>query len=919
MIFEQLSLIGFKSFANKTTIHFSKNTTAIIGPNGSGKSNILDAIKWVLGEQSIRSIRGEIMDDIIFAGTQNLPPLHHTEVSLKLNNRERLLKFDADQILISRKYSREHHSEFFLNDKKIPLKDIHSLFMDTGIGKSCYSFMEQGKVDVILSSKPENRRSIFEEAAGISSFKSRKEQAEKNLEKTHFNATRLKDILHELERELKIKSQQAQQTKNYMQINKELQRKSLQLKYYQLTQIEKMFDNEQKNLYQEEQELEKKRQKFIHVEEQIEILGKEQQTIQGTLNQAKIDNQIKEAEIIQYNLRIADKRQRYTVIQNDKKILTDQLEVITKQIQNTQVKLNLHKQYTLDISEQIHQSKQTQITIKIELKALKKNKEKLRKQTEEIKVEGNQLNSQLNNIRKEQKQVIQMLLDGLKKEVVLWQKYQEDKTTDTEQFIQEMNTSATNLSIQLRGIQGNVDLKSILEEIATRHGRLIDQWITKIYSIAKPYAGLHDLLLEDEGIYFQKASNDQSIRLMEETLERNIKEQHNIQHKLAKNESEYLDITRRFEHLINDIKTFSIKQEGLQGHTEQLENTFKEQRSQIELHNTLLNKVVTEGIQINQDNQEYNQDIKQSQKYIQRSNQNILTMKKQYEHLQTKKQNLSDQCNSIKRNLDMKIAKIANLRITIEKHTTSIDYLVQEIYNSYEMTREQLHKKFHRQSTQVDQMQTDITSLQLQLKRLGIVNPLAIQELEDIENLYKHNDSQLKDVLEAKSKIMQILDDIQKQSEQIFLNIFSEIQTHFSHVFKKLFDGGSTQLTLQDPTKPLESGIDIQVQPYGKKLKSIRLLSGGEKAMTAIALMFAIYMTRSSPICVLDEIDAPLDDQNVGRFFHLLDSFKEKTQFILITHNKKTMSKVNNLFGVTMEEIGVSKVFSIKLPKEQLT
>lgn len=912
MFIKELEITGFKSFGEPTKISFNSPITGIVGPNGCGKSNILDAIKWVLGEKSVKSMRGEKMEDVIFSGTENIKPSGFAQVNILLDNSSKVLDFEFNEIKISRKLFRDGQSQFFFNDNRLSRKELENILMDTGLGKSSYSFMEQGQMDMILSSKPEDRRYIFEEAAGISRFKSQKEESEKKLEQTRFNITRLKDIINELERELKIKQSQSEKTRLFQELEEKRQIHDQKIMLVTVSELEENLVTLKQKLEKKVHEREKSRQKTLQWEEQVIMLDQEKQKYIQEMHQKDILHQLNNEKITQLDKSLEINQQRRQQVNEELETLRGHLSNIKTRIDSLKGELSGQKQLFLELNHQLGDTEKniTDITNTIEKlrKEIETNQADQKKTQQEVESKREFLKEQ----RKEREVIIQNLLEFLKKEKDSWSNVLLEIESQKNDFKTKLSEFSGFLNQTLEKMESSPEnIKSTL--LALNKKMNASEWLSTVEKLSDLEKTFWNQLFEKGGIHSQKEEFDEKISLTEKNIEELEATTARLLEEANHKKEEINKLSSKKEKLIGDIKTFEVKKNNLHEKEKAIAEQVANEEKSLHYFNERHSVSESELLQLNQREKAINREIQTIKNSMQSEiskieafKQNILKLDEKREKLfeQIKKENISSRDQFEESNdLEVKIGTLLG----------SIEVMRQDTYNNYNLTFEELKKKFKKDKIDLKVEKEQLNEIQKNIREIGTINPLAIEELNTIQSLYDHNQEQLEDIVNASKDIMNVIDEIQAKSEKIFMESFEKITENFKLTFRKLFKGGEVNLKLSDNERPLESGIEIQVQPPGKRARSLRLLSGGEKALTAISLMFGVYMLKSSPFCVLDEIDAPLDDQNVGRFLTLLDDFKNDTQFLLITHNKKTMAKTDTLFGVTMNEPGISRLLSVEV------
>ena len=1180
MYLKRLEMQGFKSFADKTVLEFRPGITSVIGPNGSGKSNISDAIRWILGEQSMKQLRGSKSLDIIFAGTQARKSLGFAEASLVFDNEDGSLPIEYSEVTVTRKIYRSGETGYYINKVPCRLKDVLTLFMDTGIGKDGYSIIGQGKIDEILSNKSEDRRHIFEEAAGIVKYRTRKEESEKKLERTKLNLLRINDILTEIEANIEPLKVQSDKAKKFLSLREELKDIEIGLFVYNIEKYKNSLEeitedvqtmNDSLNL--EEGKLEKIKQLKEELKNQIDELTQkiEEMSNIGFESQKKIENlnsdisiantriennnenSIRyEKEIEEFKIKIQElekelnqKQERRENLKNNKeKFETElqekekELEKITKKLSSKeleieekkkQVEENTDKKYELqaDISRlkadlehlQKHE-KQTNSEIETTISELDKtrmNKEEIKKSFYEIESKRNSALSQLDKIsgKKEQRdqqiKIYETSINNLESEyrmkesrlkfLIETEKEKEGYTKSVKSLLKDCET-IKELGKGMHGVLANIvsvpkeyetaiemclgasmqnivtetehDAKKLVEHLRKNNlgrasflpltsvkGKKLDKIKGKENGVVGIAADLVNFNKKYEQIIFNllgrtvvvdnmenaikvAKQNGYSFRIVTidgdvinpsglisggsvakktvnilgrgreiESLEKEVK---NIKEKIKKLEGEKEKYITESEDTVEEVQSIekelqeieityatekqkvkSIDEniEKLQNRLEklkkQLENIKTQQESskkesendEIEIKkltekNEKLSKVINDFAELNKDDQKYIDDLNfditnlkisvssfdESESSIEEMtnmiNQEIENNKKSIENktagikqISTDNETLRDSIEKTKKEIEQvkqdvqnsgtKIEKLKQERIqkneklnqkeeeqakqfdTIEglksqivkmevkksKTEEDLNGIINTMWDEYELTPNNVEN--YKKPDNIANTQKKVKQLRQDIKDLGSVNIDSIEEYKNLKQRYDFMCEQRLDLENTMSKLRTMIQEMTTAMKEQFKTKFEIINKNFGEVFQELFGGGKAELTLADESNILECGIDITVQPPGKKLQNMMLLSGGEKAFTAIALLFAILKINPAPFCVLDEIEAALDDVNVYRFADYLKNYTDNTQFLVITHRKGTMEAADTVYGVTMEENGISKLLSMKL------
>ena len=1183
MYLKRLELQGFKSFADKTVLEFMPGITSVIGPNGSGKSNISDSIRWVLGEQSMKSLRGTKSLDIIFAGTQNRKSLGFAEASLVFDNTDGTLPIEYTEVTVTRKIYRSGETGYYINKVPCRLKDVLELFMDTGIGKDGYSIIGQGKIDEILSNKSEDRRHIFEEAAGIVKFRTRKAESEKKLEHTKLNLLRINDILAEIEANIEPLKQQSEKAKKYLSLREELKNIEIGLFLYNIekykTSLEEIVkdeeiytsqcDEEQQNLEKIKQLKEALKEEVDRITNQIEEMSnigfesqKEIEMLNSDINVAntKINNnkenkQRYEKEIEELNIRKKEleeeikqkEEKRDNLKQNREKFEKElqekekELEEITKKLSSKELEIEGYKQqveqntdkkyelqsesHTQDINFENYEKRQRQINNEVsnyisELDATRLQKEDISKGFYEIDSKRNNVLKSLEEINSKKQSADQKIkeynikINQLENEMRMKesrQKFLIETEKEKEGYVKSVKSllkdceNIKELGKGMHGVLANIidvpekyqtaiemslgmslqnivtdteeDAKKLVEHlrknnlgrasflpIASVKGKKLDKIKGKengVIGIAsdlikfdKKYEQIIISLLGrtvivdnmDTAIKVAK-QNGYTFRIMtlegdminpsgaitggsvakktvnilgrEKEIEKLGKEIQEIRQKIEKIKKEKEDFENSIEDTIElatnlekelqeiDITYATEKQkvvaidenieklekrlQKLKDEQKQLENqkqeaTTKKEEIEKEIEELTkqseeLTKLITEFAELNKDDQKYIDDLnfditnlkisvssfdeseasideikERINLDIQNTVKSIENKKEQIEQIQHDNFNLEESIKETKQKIEdikeevknsgSKIEELKNERLEKNKKLSiqeedisnkfkviedlkaqivkidvkktkleeDIQAIINKMWEEYELTPNNVQEEYKKPEN-VATTQKKVNNLRTEIKELGSINIDSIEEYKNMKERYDFMCEQRVDLENTMSKLRKMIQEMTTTMKEQFKEQFELINKNFAEVFKELFGGGNASLKLEDEENILECGIEITVQPPGKKLQNMMLLSGGEKAFTAIALLFAILKINPAPFCVLDEIEAALDDVNVYRFAEYLKKFSKDTQFLVITHRKGTMEAADTVYGVTMEESGISKLLSMKLNK----
>jgi chromosome segregation protein len=1179
MFLKRLEISGFKSFAERVSVDFVPGVTAVVGPNGSGKSNITDAIRWVLGEQSAKSLRGAKMEDIIFAGSDSRKPLNVAEVTLTLDNEDQFLPIDYHEVSVTRRVYRSGDSEFFINKQPCRLKDIVDLFMDSGLGREAFSIISQGKVEEILSSKAEERRSIFEEAAGVLKYKTRKKKAEIKLAETQENLNRVTDILHELEGQVEPLRIQASVAKEYLEKKEELEKIEVALTVYEIEELHSKWDSLSKEfelhkdqeillstqLQKKEAEIERLRDELQALDENIDHLqqvlllaSEELEKLEGRKEVLKERKKNAAQNKQQLEQLIDELDQKIEKLQQSKQTDSDRLSLYEKEVKELQAKLkekqaflatyeenieekieNLKSDYIELLNQQAaaknevayitEQLKQQQVkTERLEQTNVKYLQERMNIEQKKVLLETKlsslreKIDSQVTKFREEQTNLEKLKSQFHKKESTLYQAYQylqqakskkemlEAMQEDYAGFNQGVKEVLKAKGHKLQGIEGAVaELIQVPKEYetaveialggASQHivvgneqnardaikflktnaygratflpltvirPRLIAEHENKRIMEHPSYIGVASSLVQYKQKYDSviknllgtviitkdlKGANEmaallnhryrfvtldgdvvnpggsmtggsvkqkttsllgrnreieemnaklqdmeektaqlenqvkllketiskkekeleefresgESLRLKEqslkselreiEILEKNVNEhlrlydheKENMEHERERmvsrmNELESIlkDINHKLEQLDEEIQQLSKQKqeqisskETLQTEITELKVILAEKQQILTNQKERLNRVLSEleeaegKLRIAKDDLNIltsemssstsgeEQLEEAARKKLQDKNETIQLISNRREqrlHLQAKLEDEERELKELKRQHKQFVDVVKDEEVKLNRLDVELDNRLAHLREEYMLTFEAAKEKYPLEM-EVDEARKKLKLIKMDIDELGTVNLGAIDEYERVSERYNFLKEQKEDLIRAKETLYQVIDEMDEEMKKRFETTFSQIREHFGSVFRALFGGGRADLQLTDPSDLLNTGIEIVAQPPGKKLQNLGLLSGGERALTAIALLFSILKVRPVPFCVLDEVEAALDEANVHRFAQYLKKYSHQTQFIVITHRKGTMEEADVLYGVTMQESGVSKLVSVKL------
>ncbi len=905
-----MELYGFKSFADKTQISFEPGITVIVGPNGCGKSNVVDAIKWVLGEKQAKNIRGEKMEDIIFAGTENRKQLSLSEVFVTIDNTGRVLDFESDSVTVGRRIFRDGESEYLINKSPVRLKDVEKLFMDTGIGKSSYSVMEQGKMDLILSTRPEDRRYIFEEAAGISKYKYQKKESLKKLTETSDNLDRINDIIKEIEREKDFKSKQAETTKVYLSLRNELSDLDIKINCIRHQDLVKRENKLLDDINRQNMEREKISARVSTTSADNEVDEKRKNDLQHQLFEL-------EKRLHAYKIRVEDidaktekNRGRIAEEQELRKGVEAKIVERTGNLERLLEEKVKSEQSGVDIGRKIEDDRQKLAafftTRKRKIESIHASRDSIEEKKRGIK----DTEKDLAGLRALLEEVIRKLVDAIEKRKA------ELEGSEAERVLVRNSIDERMAAVE-QGLRGAVNaLEEGRTEDALSALRSVDMASLRrdIEKFESYEDGFRSILFDKTGIHAEKEGLDRRIQGRIDDIDRFRSEIASLEAHIQHEQTELEDVNQMITRVEKDLSRNETERDWIEKHLQSLGAQITDFRKQIEGYREEIARTEKKIDELDSEIREWDQRLVEF-------NERSEALMKEISGLTEKRAGIESAIHdrkNVARKDEEELKRIVEKITNLEKSQVEISFkknsIEEHLWIEYEKKIREIGEIKVRDGL-LDEMTAQSQDIKRKIQELGPINNLAIEEYKNLKKRFEYYIKQKKDIEKARDDIYSVIEDINRTSIEMFLDTFKSIQKNFSEIFRQLFEGGDAALELNEPENVLESGIEVMIRPPGKKLKNINLLSGGERAMTAIALLFATYMVKPSPFCFLDEIDAPLDEQNVGRFVRLMREFSRRSQFIIVTHNKKTMSIGETLYGVTMEEPGISKLISIKMDK----
>lgn len=977
MYLKEIRTSGFKSFADKITINLTSGISGIVGPNGSGKSNIVDAIRWVLGEQSVKQLRGEgAMSDVIFSGSKSRKAANLASVTLVFDNTDKYLPIDYSEVQIKRCIYKTGENEYYLNNEKCRLKDIQDLLVDTGVNKESFNIISQGDIGAILSNKPEDRRIIFESAANVLKYRKRKDEALRKLDRTHDNMTRINDIILEIESNLKPLEKQSDNAKKYLENKEKLD--SIEVSLI-VSEVESMNTEYQEN-----------KLKVSNLTNELTLMETDNSTFLASSEKLKLEQTKNNEELFEMQNKLNAITKEAEELKGKKNLITERQKYNAS---DTKVHDNL-----VNIKENILRKENEIFASNNNISMIKKKLDEINLTYDDIIFKFNKLkevhdaleNDMLtqNRLENETKYKIEMLKTSIENNSSL--PYAVKCVLDNPKLtgihgtiaslIEVDNLYATAISTALASASSYI---VTTDELAAKDavnylkinkfGRAtffpiniikegyIDNETLRILRLENDFIDVASNLVRYESTYDRIIKNRLGTTIIVKDLDsaNSIARKISYRYKVVSLDGELVHTGGAITGGVIKNQTNIITQKHDLNYNCELLRKLQEKRKEKEekiniednkykVYDNLKNKTLDEKTKLEAS---YNYELlKKSslEKELDNLKEEVNNIKglinntlskeeekivEEFYEKERQRQSLELNVNNIKAIInsnnetieDMekesrlnnslyykKKDELKDLEIKVNRLDVMLDNLLNTLTEDYSITYEKAKENYFLDMDKKEARQI-VDKCRAEIKRLGEVNLGAIEEYERVKTRHEFLTNQRNDLEKAEDTILEIIKELDDIMKEKFINTFNEIKEKFKEVFKKLFGGGNAELSLTDPDDILKTGIDIKALPPGKTLKHISLLSGGEKTLTAIALLFAILEVRPVPFCVLDEVEAALDEVNVDNFGKFLNEFKKKTQFIVITHKKKTMEYADCLYGITMQESGVSKLVSVKL------
>jgi len=837
MRLNNIKIKGFKSFGDKTIINFNSGVTGIVGPNGCGKSNIVDAIRWVLGEQKTSLLRSDKMENIIFNGSKSRKKLQLAEVSISFDNTKNLIPTEYSTVTVTRKYFRSGDSEYLLNDVKCRLKDITNLFLDTGISSNNYAIIELSMVDNILNDKDNSRLHLFEEAAGISKFRKRKKETFNKIKQTELDLDRVEDLVYEIEKNLRSLKRQAKQTEKYHKYKDE----------YKIISINVALEVSKKTM----SSLKEQKQKLTKVENENTKVITDLAKRNSKLESAKSSLIPYEKKLLKLQKKLNQVLDKIRNFEESKRMKSQKAKMLIEKIEDLRDRIKYDTE----------SNKRSEFSISSIQKEISSNEKELKKVIDKLKI--------------------------TKKDYTKYEEELKDKNVkitdikEVEDQFRQLNHNIESISNKRNQVErllllDNIDKKSVVEKIKS-----IDK---EILELKKGFKTIENLF---------KTENKEIIR-----------------------------INKLFSEKSKDLSTDEIKYNSLKNNIESLKKemeyknaTYESNKRRIAENIDNLKKSEKEVVKIDTDTDSNDNSLIKLYDEKSKSEKDLQKFEDEYYKLKSTISLDDSSIKELQNKKDINLNLIDELKSNIYDNEIELNSVEQRLSIEFDLDINtcKADKDFFKDSS-VDSMINRREELKEKIEKIGQINPLAMEAYKEIKERHEFITKEREDLLEAKDSLLKTIEEIDIVAKESFLKSFEKIKSNFKTVFRSLFtDDDDCDLLINDEENPLESSIEIMAKPKGKKPLTINQLSGGEKTLTATSLLFAIYLLKPAPFCVFDEVDAPLDDANIDKFNKIVNKFSNTSQFIIVTHNKRTMNNADIIYGITMPEQGVSKVVPVDL------
>lgn len=929
MFLKSLEIFGFKSFADRTHINFADGITALLGPNGCGKSNVVDAIKWVLAENRSKNLRAESMEDVIFNGTETRPALSMAEVTLTIANENGLLPLEDSEIAIKRRLYRNGENEYFINSNQVGASSIRKLFMDTGVGKAAYSVMEQGKIDQILSSKPEDRRYLFEEAAGISRSKAEVADAERELEKTRANLAQIDIGLAETKRSYETLKVQAEKTAKYRKLQDEKFECELDI---QLLKLKDFTQNKARHEQNRKEAEEKRNSAANEIEEILNTLQVNTDKVKELQEQVNTKQQL----VIKISAEQTGKKAMARQLHEHQSQMKEKIGQIENRIKNIEERIDEYNEEIDSQNAELHEKHKQLSDINKNVENFSENIRQSSSQIEENLRLINTNSGKINNLDSERVE-LQKQLTSITEDIVteLDAKLKDAgySSTSNKKAKEALDTALEKIKIYANG-RANIfkdfsSLPSHSEKDSAQMGsdavvafteilRMLEELSQSISEYTKTTPQFIDDFLSPEGIITKKRGIDSSIQ-------QNLSAIDSIKNESAELNSKNNALNKKIDEYKDTLSKLRINQAQMAQQITSCEQQISTLRKTLASEETSLREQQNELFEENkrrEENEEQLQETEESIAELEAQGQKITAelndLDKQISECNSQvsgKQNALQKKQEERNKYQSQLEKFS---VGIAQYDTEIRNVKQNFQENFSRDLMEFEERMYTITTPVPALKEKLSQVKQKIQELGTPNLMAIEQFAEEKERYERQQANYNDTQKTLENLVRVSEEIRTKSSEMFLDTYNKIRKNFHNMFRRLMNGGRAELRLVDPANVLSSGVEILAQPPGKKLVNISLLSGGEKTMTAVALLFATYQVRPSPFCLLDEIDAALDDKNVASFVSTLRAFGNISQYIVITHNRKTVMGASTMLGVTMEESGITKVLQVRLDEDTM-
>ena len=905
-LLKRVELLGFKSFPERTIVDFSAGISAVVGPNGCGKSNVVDAIRWALGEQNPRALRAERMEDVIFGGTEDRSRVGVAEVTLVLENDDQSLPIDVTEVEVRRRLYRSGESEYLVNRQPVRLRDLRELFLDTGVGKNAYSVMEQGRIDLMLAAKPEERRQVFEEAAGIARFGARGAEAERKLQQTRRNMNQIEAIIAEVKRSRDVLADQVERANQYRSLQERVFGAERDLELIRLRELKARHSALRRDLAKAQARHDELRAKRSRALEAVERGEHHIRTMEAEVVELK--RQLYGVDLTRGNTRerMATTRERIGEVERSMAGYRDRDRSVVAKIAELELLRNGRRNALRDTATRIEELDAAHSRATTAIEDLE---QRMRRNDEAVEQAGNAVregDQRLEELRARLRDITDQIVASL------------DSRLQAVGYSPEARAAAEqNIARLLRALVATLTPDAGGDEEASGRLERARRQVRELEGVIQSYGRLASAFIDDflspRGIVTRKRRLDEELGT---TMVRigaaraRAEAGRHANHELAgqleqlRRQTRDLQVERarnhtRKESLGAECERIDREVTEQQGRRRELANDERSAAQAVAAMTAALDDLDSQQVRLEQEDHALRERLAELDGALRGA------AAKQASHRRGVQQ-LDDK-------LERSGEGIGKLRL----RDTEVATEIRTVLRNFQETHAQDLSQYELDITQTEsrgELRATLARLRDQVRRIGQVNLMAPEQFREVDERYQFLRGQLHDLESASRDLEQVTERIRTESSALFLKSFHEIRDAFQAMFRRLFGGGRTELKLTDPDDVLASGIEFYAQPPGKKLENIALLSGGERALTAVALLFALYRVRPSPFCVLDEIDAALDDENVGRLVELLTEFSAQTQFLVITHNKRTAAGAGHLYGITMEEQGVSRLVTLRLP-----